>query len=259
LGANALLPLNPRDDAGMYFVVARTWTIPGRDSSKSVFRIRILLRGKMKKYLLAFAITVCILPACSTPATPATELTQPLASTEASRPISLASDGEVSNPALEIEDIRVEVKDDQVDAIFYLKDVPEEMTFDKEGLNISDLEYKWEICVDVDNDVNTGYALESSSVPVGTDYCLAAMHAKTSDTPQTVPIEQDVEVILFQAQETGIMNLSTGTIEVDSGNNTIHITGTIYEITSSSKFYYDIYGDGVEASGAVDDPVFIEG
>lgn len=165
----------------------------------------------------------------------------------------------MSNPALDLVDIRVNVKNDLMTTIFYLKDVPPELTFDKEGgVDINGIEYMWKICVDTDNNKNTG---SSSGFSAGSDYCISAIHFKSSYTPKTMPIEQGVQVNIWELGGESENHISDGTIEVDTEGNTIKFSGKIPGITNSSQFYYDIYdGDygAMDISGPLFDRVLIE-
>lgn len=165
----------------------------------------------------------------------------------------------MSNPALDLVDIRINAKDDWITAIFYLSDVPSQLTFDKEGgVDINGIEYMWKICVDTDNNKNTGSSLGFSA---GSDYCLSAIHFKSSHTPKTMPIEQGVQVNIWELGGESENHIADGTIDVDTEGNTIQFSGKIPGITNSSQFYYDIYdGDygAMDISGPLFDRLFIE-
>ena len=145
---------------------------------------------------------------------------------------------EMSSPALDITNIQITVKGDIVEAIFYLKDIPTELLFQRNGAREGCQEYVWEICVDTDNDKSTG-APSNPQYPTGADYCLSASSFKFEDTPKTVSIDQGVQVNIWDLKSG--RNISPATIEVDNEGNTIKLIGEIPGITNSSKFYYYTY------------------
>jgi DNA-binding CsgD family transcriptional regulator len=165
----------------------------------------------------------------------------------------------MSDPALDLTDIRVNAKNDLMTAILYLNDVASELTFDKEGgVEINGIEYMWKICVDTDSNKNTGSSLGFAA---GSDYCMSAIHFKSSHTPKTMPIEQGVQVNIWELGGESENHIADGTIEVDTDGNTIKLSGKIPGITNSSQFYYEIYdGDygAMDISGLLFDRLLIE-
>lgn len=231
----------------------------------------------MNKYILTIVVLTLILSACGVPTTPVVEpntpptsITMPtntplytatISPTSTPAPLTTfpAPYGEMSSPALDPVDIRVNVKNDLVTAIFYLKDIPEELTFDKEsGVVAGSMEYMWKVCIDTDNDKNTGASLGWLA---GADYCLWAAHFKSSDAPKTMPIEQGVQVSVSELKGEAETKVSDGTIQVDTEGNTIRLSGKISGVTSSSQLYYEIYdGDngGMDISSPLFDRIIIE-
>jgi hypothetical protein len=247
------------------------------------------MEERMKNGLVAFAIIAFILSACSVTAAPtldpgplptSTSTTAPTAATivtsvptNTPAPAATSSpDGtptpvstfpapydKMSNPALDLVDIRISEKDGLMTAIFYMKDVPSELTFNKAGgVEIGSNEYMWQICVDTDNNKNTGAAFGFSA---GSDYCLSATHIKSSHNPRSMPIEQGVQVSVRKLSGTQEKSISSGTINVDTAGNTLGFSGQIPGITSSSLFYYEVYdGDygALDISGPLYDRLLIE-
>lgn len=226
----------------------------------------------MNKFILTLTTLALTLSACGAPATPTlVPPTQP-ASTNTPLPLATPSPvgtptpvstfpplySEMSNPALAPVDIRVHVKNDAVTGIFYLKDVPAELTFDREdGVVTGGMEYMWKICIDTDNDKNTGASLGWLA---GADYCLWAAHFKESDTPKAMSMEQGLQVSISELDGESEKKISDGTIEVDVEGNTIKLSGIIPGITSSSQLYYEIYDgySGTDISSPLFDRIFIE-
>jgi hypothetical protein len=251
------------------------------------------MEDRVKKDLIVFAIIIAfILSACSAPTTPtpdpglaliSTSTTVPSPAVTATivtavatnTPAPAATSGpdgtptpistfpapyeKMSNPALDLVDIRINVNNDLMTAIFYVKDVPSELTFNKAGgAEISSNEYMWQICVDTDNNKNTGSAFGFSA---GSDYCLLATHVKSSYNPRSMSIEQGVQVSVRKLSGTQEKNISGGSLSVDSAGNTLSFSGKIPGITSSSLFYYEVYdGDygAMDISGPLYDRLLIE-
>ena len=157
--------------------------------------------------------------------------------------------GDMTNPVFYPIDVRVDVKNDLVTAIFYVKDVPAELTFDKEN------EYMWKICIDTDNDKNTGASLGWLA---GADYCLRA--TQSSGASKAMPIEQGMQVSVSQLNGASEKKISDGIIEVDIEGDVIKLSGTIPGVTSSSQLYYEIYDgySGADISSPLFDRIFIE-
>lgn len=156
--------------------------------------------------------------------------------TATATPVSTFAVSEMSNPALDIIDIRVTVKDDSVEAIFYLRDVPVVLTFQRDGVVTNSAEYQWEICVDTDNDKKTGDS--SPMINKGSDYCLDAVAFKFGGRPTNMPIKQGVQVDVWKLSGLNAKLVSSGSIKVDSEKNTIKLSGKIPGITDTSQFYY---------------------
>ncbi len=230
----------------------------------------------MNKYILTIAALVLILSACGVPATATLARTTLPTSTIAptNTPLSTATliptgtpaplstfpapYGDMSNPVFDPMDVRIDVKNDSVTAIFYLKDVPTELTFDKEsGVVTGSIEYMWKICIDTDNDKNTGASLGWLA---GADYCLWAAHFKSSGTSKAMPIEQGMQVSVSELNGASEKKISDGIIEVDIEGDVIKLSGTIPGVISSSQLYYEIYDgySGADISSPLFDRIFIE-
>lgn len=164
----------------------------------------------------------------------------------------------MSSPALTPVDISVHIKGDSVTGIFYLKGVPAKLTFDREdGIVTGGIEYMWKICIDTDNDKNTGTSLGRLA---GADYCLWAAHFKASDAPKTMSIEQGLQVSISKLDGESEKKVSDGIIEVDVEGDTLTLSGTIPGVTSSSQLYYEIYDgySGADISSPLFDRILIE-
>jgi hypothetical protein len=162
-----------------------------------------------------------------------TPTSEPTATTT---PVSTFAVSEMSNPAVDVTDIRINIKGKSVEALFYLKDVPTELTFQRDGVLMNAAEYEWTICVDTDNNKKTGES--TPRVTKGSDYCLTAMAFKYKDSPTNMPIEQGVQADVWKLSGMGSDLFSVSSIEVDPEKNTIKLSGKIPGITDTSQFYY---------------------
>jgi len=144
----------------------------------------------------------------------------------------------MSNPAFQPTDVRVMVTGRLVEATFYLADLPAELMFQREGVEVDTLEYEWEVCVNTDGKESTGMNGGFRSGMLGIDYCLSALSYKENELPKVMPIEQGVQVDVWQLTATMGTHILCGSIHVDAAEHTITLSGEIPDITKESVFYY---------------------
>ena len=126
--------------------------------------------------------------------------------------------------------------------VFHLKDVPERLTFDREGVPANVSEYSWEVSVDVDGDRSTGFN--------GFEYVLSATHvvsypfrgraqsaAISTDNVQTNtwklnPLKNAVPDFEY---------LEGARLEVSAEEDTITLSGEIPGITEESELSFGAY------------------
>ena len=86
---------------------------------------------------------------------------------------------------------------DTLTAIFYLKEISEELAFDREGVENLNLEYRWTVSINIE-----GHSL---AVFEQTDHSLAAHHAarrEAADKPATVrPFQDEVETMDWEKNQ----------------------------------------------------------
>ncbi|MCY4409699.1 MAG: hypothetical protein OXC27_04505 [Caldilineaceae bacterium] len=79
-------------------------------------------------------------------------------------------------------------------AIFYLREVPEELAFDREGVEDINLEYMWTVSINIEGN--------SLALFDQTDYSMAAFHAarrESADTPAILrPFKDEVEIMVWK-------------------------------------------------------------
>jgi hypothetical protein len=153
----------------------------------------------------------------------------------------------MSNPALNVIDIKVTVKahwlleSSTVQVVFYLQDVPETMEFKRTGIQPNQQEYAWQVFINTDNDLNTGFT--AAELPsVGSDYSLSAYSFISPRFQKgTFPIEKGVQVDVGLISGNTKTLSSQGYINVDPEANTITIWGTVPGVTTDSKFSFSVY------------------
>ncbi|MCX6056081.1 MAG: hypothetical protein NTZ74_14430 [Chloroflexi bacterium] len=146
----------------------------------------------------------------------------------------------MSNPSLNVIDIKVTVKGEMVTAVFYLQDVPETLAFYRTGILQNRQEYAWQVFINTDNDLNTGYV---AGVPwVGLDYSLSAISFIGPQINKgSFPIEKGVQVNVWLLSGNTSTTSTQENINVDPEANTITISGTIPGVTANSKFFFSTY------------------
>lgn len=122
--------------------------------------------------------------------------------------------------------------------VFHLRDIPETLAFNREGVRADMLEYAWSVSIDVDNDRATGGYL-------GDEYSMSAsrfVHPSFSDGAVHLPIEEAVQVDTWTMEKDGTASrLGSIDIAVSPEDNTITLTGEIPGITPRSRLTFETY------------------
>ena len=140
---------------------------------------------------------------------------------------------------MDITQISTTLTGETLAVVFHLRDIPETLEFNREGVRDDMLEYLWSVSIDVDNDRATGGYL-------GDEYSMSASrfrHPSFSDAGVHLPIEEAVQVETWQMEPygRGAAYLSRASIEVSSEENTITLVGDIPGITSASRLEFEAY------------------
>ncbi|MDE0311426.1 MAG: hypothetical protein OXI52_04110, partial [Caldilineaceae bacterium] len=138
---------------------------------------------------------------------------------------------------MDITQISTTLTGETLTAVFHLRDIPETLEFNREGVRDDMLEYLWSVSIDVDNDRETGDFR-------GDDYSMSASrfrHPSFSDAGVHLPIEEAVQVDTWQMDATGAALLGHASIEVSSEENTITLVGDIPGITPQSRLEFEAY------------------
>ncbi|MCY4115519.1 MAG: hypothetical protein OXF55_01370 [Caldilineaceae bacterium] len=140
---------------------------------------------------------------------------------------------------IDITDVSTVLTGETLAVIFHLRDVPETLEFNREGVRENMLEYNWMVSVDVDNNRETGGFL-------GDEYTLSAMRfVPPSSSGETVQlsIRQGVQANTWQTSADGTSAdiLRDISIEVLPEENTITLIGDVPGITSASRLVFEAY------------------
>ena len=122
--------------------------------------------------------------------------------------------------------------------VFHLRDIPETLEFNREGVRANMLEYGWSVSIDVDNDRATGGYL-------GDEYTMSAsrfVHPSFGDGAVHLPIEEAVQVDTWTMERDGSASqFGSIDIAVSPEDNTITLTGDIPGITPHSRLTFETY------------------
>ena len=140
---------------------------------------------------------------------------------------------------MDITEVSTTLTGETLAVVFHLRDLPETLEFNREGVRADMLEYLWSVSIDVDNDRKTGGYL-------GDEYTMSASrfrHPSFSDAGVHLPIEEAVQVDTWKMDPYGLgaAYLSSASIEVSSEENTITLVGDIPGITSESRLEFEVY------------------
>ncbi|MCY4091635.1 MAG: hypothetical protein OXF62_12510 [Caldilineaceae bacterium] len=111
---------------------------------------------------------------------------------------------------MDITEVSTTLTGETLAVVFHLRDLPETLEFNREGVRDDMLEYLWSVSIDVDNDRETGDFR-------GDDYSMSASrfrHPSFSDAGVHLPIEEAVQVDTWQMDATGAALLGRASIEV---------------------------------------------
>ena len=129
-------------------------------------------------------------------------------------------------------------------AIFHLREIPEEMEFNREGVEDINLEYVWAVSISIEG-VST---VESGK----TDYTFATFYAarrESADTQATVrPFRNEVEIMVWkhkhisEKNETHLLEVPVNPrLIVSHDDNTLTLIGLIKGITHESTISFSTF------------------
>ena len=148
---------------------------------------------------------------------------------------------DVSNtlPAhVDITEVSTTLSGETLTAVFHLREVPETLTFDRTGVKDNDLEYEWEVRIDVDGNRETG--------PGGFDYSLSTSHYARlsdsgSDSVASITAFGKVQTNVWKLAQMSAAVISDASLEVSVQENTLTLSGEIPGITADSRLAFQTY------------------
>ena len=149
---------------------------------------------------------------------------------------------EISNslpPHIDITEVNTYLNDGDLTVVFHLRDLPDRLTFNRTGVPEGQMEYIWQVSVDVDNDKETGIE--------GADFALLAFHVPRQSkvgNNSTQSIENGTEAAGWElSSDGGVRGLFIGsaTLEQSAEANTITLSGAVHGITPQSRLTFGVY------------------
>ena len=144
---------------------------------------------------------------------------------------------------MDVTEISTFLSEETLTVVFHLRDVPEELTFNRTGVLKDAIEYSWEVSIDVDGDRETGVG--------GFEYILIAADgpfSKSGVRDRSVALIADIlQANTWYLKSTGIASfpeidiLGWARIEVSAEESTITLAGKIPGITEVSQLAFGVY------------------
>ncbi|MCB0211056.1 MAG: protein kinase [Anaerolineae bacterium] len=194
------------------------------------------------------AVAVAAIPPTPTiaPSTPTPESTiKILKSTEMETfrnnkcPISgetlIDSSNDVSSAYTDILQVSSSLSGETLSVTFILRDIPQQLTFNRPGIGQGNVEYQWAAYIDVDANPETG------QIGTGWEYGLDAktIIASTNAPSYELPIETGVEPSVWQCEESGFcMQAYDATMTVERESRKLTLTGNVPGITPASRLVF---------------------
>ena len=152
---------------------------------------------------------------------------------------------------IDITEVNTYLSDGVLTVVFHLRDLPDRLTFNRTGVPEGQMEYVWEVSVDVDNNKETGIG--------GADFALLAFHIPRQSkvgTNSTPSIENGADAAVWVlSSDGGVRSLTIGsaTLEQSAEANTITLSGAVHGITPQSRLTFGVYDymDGSDTVGCL--------
>lgn len=135
---------------------------------------------------------------------------------------------------VDITEINSSLSGETLTVVFHLADVPDALAFNRSGLEANRMEYQWEVSIDVDNDLGTGYG-------GGFEYLLSATHIVTpagEGVNEAVPIEDAAQADVWKLGAKSFGKLWSAELDVSAEEDTITISGLIPGISADSRLAF---------------------
>ena len=138
---------------------------------------------------------------------------------------------------VDITEISTALAGETLAVIFHLRDLPESLVFDREGVTENFIEYYWQVQIDLDRNQETGSE--------GFDYALSASHAVQSDSEGSnvaASIGSKVQARTLEAfGSESYVYRGQASVVVSADANTITLVGDIPGITPDSRLEFEAF------------------
>ena len=142
-------------------------------------------------------------------------------------------------PHIDITEVDTYLRDDILTVVFHFRELPFRLTFDRTGTYEGQIEYVWEVLVDVDNDKETGAD--------GNDFALSAFHfvpqskagARTTQSIENATYGSGWVLSSDGAPESRF--LGSATLEQSAEDNSLTLSGAVDGITPQSRLTFRAY------------------
>ena len=186
-------------------------------------------------------ITPTLMPTPTTaPATTIPAHTEAPTPTPSEAVWSIDPKGDVASVGIDVEGIGCEIDGENLRATLLIRDVPNELDFNRAGVPGDRLEYGWLVYVDVDNELATGVR-EDPSIN-GADYGLGAMYfVRDPGNTVTEPIPSVVQVDVFGLEGMDFSRFEDAELLVDPEAETMILAGRIPGLNAGSRLFFYTY------------------
>ena len=143
---------------------------------------------------------------------------------------------------MDVTEISTSLAGETLTVVFHLRDVPETLTFERTGVPKYDLEYSWEVSIDVDGNQKTGVG--------GFEYILSSVYVTaygSSGSDRSAAITTaNLQTNTWHLKSTGeafpdFDFLGWARIEFSAEEDTITLSGEIPGITAESQLAFIVY------------------
>ena len=142
-------------------------------------------------------------------------------------------------PHIDITEVDTYMHEEILTVVFHFRELPFKLTFDRPGAYEGQMEYVWEVLIDVDNDKETGAD--------GNDFALSAFHfvsqskagAKTTQSIENATFGSGWELPSDGSPRSRF--LGSATIEQSAENNTLTLSGAVDGISPQSRLTFRAY------------------
>ena len=138
---------------------------------------------------------------------------------------------------VDITEVSTALAGETLAVIFHLRNLPESLVFDREGVSENFIEYYWRVRIDLDRNQETGSG--------GFDYALSVSHAVQSDSEGSnaaASIGSKVQARTLEAfHSESYAYRGQASVVVSADANTITLVGDIPGITPDSRLEFEAY------------------